>query len=315
MRKRFLPDALGRDSHFWEKIWSRSILQDSLRFCEIDPLRKIFNRFFPGPPAKILEAGCGLGHNVINYRRKGYDVEGIDYAKEAIDTLRSFDPSLPVKVGNILSLPYPDNHFSVYYSGGVVEHFEEGPDNALKEARRVLCKEGILIITVPFINFMRYIRDSSGVLFFKKNRIINTIDIDGFPTSYYITHDFKSSAEDIPGFHFHEYWYSESEFRDILVKNGFKIMFSEGMYILGGMSDYRLFRGILRSGRSVKKNGDEQISDAKKNSFILTRMSHIAKIRSVLVEEKGDFFMGHQVLSCLKHLFSHLIVFVCKAQK
>ena len=41
---------------------------------------------------------------------------------------------------------FKNEEFDVYLSFGVVEHFEQGPIKALKEARRVLKKGGDLII-------------------------------------------------------------------------------------------------------------------------------------------------------------------------
>jgi hypothetical protein len=38
---------------------------------------------------------------------------------------------------------------------GVIEHFKEGPEKALSEAIRVLTKEGIMIISVPYQNYYR----------------------------------------------------------------------------------------------------------------------------------------------------------------
>ena len=51
------------------------------------------------------------------------------------------------------SLPYEDSSISGYLSFGVIEHFIEGPHEALAEAFRVLRPGGIAIITTPGVFF------------------------------------------------------------------------------------------------------------------------------------------------------------------
>lgn len=98
---------------------------------------------------KILEGGCGLAPYLIRLREMGYDVEGIDYNEGPIRKILAYDAQLPVKVGDVTAIPYPDAYFSAYISLGVIEHFTEGPKRALREARRVLKSGGILYLAVP----------------------------------------------------------------------------------------------------------------------------------------------------------------------
>src|SRR5205807_9768965 len=47
--------------------------------------------------------------------------------------------------------------FNAYFSGGVVEHLESGPDSALTEAARVTRLDGVLLISVPYLSPLRRI--------------------------------------------------------------------------------------------------------------------------------------------------------------
>src|SRR5262249_6612434 len=56
------------------------------------------------------------------------------------------------------------NYFGGYLSFGVVEHFEQGPLPALKEAYRVLHPDGTLVLTVPHPNFVESLRDTINLI-------------------------------------------------------------------------------------------------------------------------------------------------------
>jgi hypothetical protein len=50
----------GDSAAFWESNWSEDRLEDAVRFCAIDPLRPLFERYAP-PRSRMLEGGCGQG--------------------------------------------------------------------------------------------------------------------------------------------------------------------------------------------------------------------------------------------------------------
>ena len=89
---------------------------------------------------RILDAGCGEGVLVEEYRSKGYSIEGLDlnYASKY------------VRLGNILDMPYSDDSFDVVLMLDVFEHlsFEDQP-KALSEIKRVLRPKGNLLISIP----------------------------------------------------------------------------------------------------------------------------------------------------------------------
>ena len=88
----------------------------------------------------ILDAGCGEGELVREFRLKGYRIEGLDLNYE----------SDIVKLGNLLKLPYKDQSFDAVLLLDVFEHlqFQDQPV-ALKEIYRVLKPKGSLIASIP----------------------------------------------------------------------------------------------------------------------------------------------------------------------
>ena len=56
---------------------------------------------------------------------------------------------MPFIEGDIKNMPYEDNSLSGYLSFGVMEHFIEGPKEAMDEMYRVMRPGGVAIITTP----------------------------------------------------------------------------------------------------------------------------------------------------------------------
>src|SRR3990170_3759329 len=148
--KQYIP-KIGNE---WEVYWKSTSPKQELKLVETDGLRPIFETYLP-IKGKILEAGCGLGKWIIHLTREGYNIQGIDANKYALEKLRESFPKARVKKGDVRQLPFEDEHFDTYLSLGVVEHFEEGPQKALQEAYRVLRGDGTAIVEVPFDSPLR----------------------------------------------------------------------------------------------------------------------------------------------------------------
>jgi ubiquinone/menaquinone biosynthesis C-methylase UbiE len=84
-----------------------------------------------------------------------YHAEGLDFSREIIDALKAAAPSIPWHHGDIRAMPFPDNTFSLLLCWGVVEHFEAGPEPALRELYRVLAPGGTCFVSVPYLNQWR----------------------------------------------------------------------------------------------------------------------------------------------------------------
>lgn len=103
---------------------------------------------------KILDLGCGAGGNLVYLAKRGFEVYGIDIAKEGIkvakDWLKENNFHTNLKVGNIYKkLPYNDNFFDAVISVRVLHHARiEDIRRAIKNVERVLKPNGLIFITV-----------------------------------------------------------------------------------------------------------------------------------------------------------------------
>jgi SAM-dependent methyltransferase len=141
----------AHDAGFWDRQWARTDLERYLarfRGGRLGYFRRPFLRHLPRAQP-VLEGGCGRGQLVLALSRRGYDAYGVEYGAETVRAIRAVEPSLRVQAADLRRLPFPDGFFGGYISLGVVEHYWNGPDEILREARRTLRPGGALLLSVP----------------------------------------------------------------------------------------------------------------------------------------------------------------------
>ena len=127
-----------------EHMWNARRIEEEVAACPRRRIAGYFIEYLPkGEP--ILEAGCGLGAWVIFLGDLGYDIAGIDHDARVIGRLKEWRPSLNVSAGDIRELPFGTESIGAVISLGVMEHFEEGCDEAMRETWRVLRPGGALL--------------------------------------------------------------------------------------------------------------------------------------------------------------------------
>ena len=99
----------------------------------------------------LLDVGCGNGIFLSMVLNK-YDVEvsGIDISPGMIEKSKELlDSRADLKVGDSEYLPWDDRSFDVITCSASFHHYPN-PELVLKEMKRVLRPDGILMITDPF---------------------------------------------------------------------------------------------------------------------------------------------------------------------
>ena len=187
----------------WDQEWDRYSVRRTLEWNRHHELIAVYDKYLP-KTGRILEGGCGLGRLVIHYKRKGYDIVGIESSEVAVKKVSQFDASLPVEMGDLENLGFEDDSFEAYISAGVIEHYEDGPWKVLSEAKRVLKKDGLLLINVPILNPVNKVTISLS-----KCNLMRRV--------------FGKKVIDNNDSVFESYLYTRDEFKSIIRQSGFRI--------------------------------------------------------------------------------------------
>lgn len=126
----------------------------------LPPLFDKVAREYPG--GKLLEVGCSMGNDTIQFARRGMQVTGVDLTEAAIELIRKrfemYSESGDFRVADAENLPFDDDSFDVVYSFGVLHHT---PDTAgaIEEVRRVLRPGGtayIMLYNTRSLNWLAH---------------------------------------------------------------------------------------------------------------------------------------------------------------
>ena len=110
----------------------------------------------PNAKPKILDVGCGTGANLKMLSAYG-SAEGVDISPQAVDFCRERGLD-SVKLGAIEHLPYESGSFELVTALDVVEHLDDDVAG-LREMRRVLRRDGRILLFVPAFMFLWGVQD------------------------------------------------------------------------------------------------------------------------------------------------------------
>jgi ubiquinone/menaquinone biosynthesis C-methylase UbiE len=148
---------------FWDQRWGVNEKITKIKNIKRSFVSKITGKYITKRDGRILEGGCGKGHYVASLTNSGYQCIGLDFANQTVAALNKYIPELDIRHGDVRKLPFVDNYFIGYWSIGVIEHFWEGYEPIIKEASRVVSRNGYLFLIFPYMSFLRRLKARLGL--------------------------------------------------------------------------------------------------------------------------------------------------------
>jgi len=140
MESAHLDELIELEDRYWWHVAKRKIATGLL------------NRYVPSP-AKIVEGGIGAAGNLLNWKKSGYDVAGLDIMDHSVAHAKSLGIEDVKKHDLHEPWPYEENSVGGIVLLDVLEHLAD-PVVALKEAAKTLTDSGKIIFTVPAFPFL-----------------------------------------------------------------------------------------------------------------------------------------------------------------
>lgn len=137
--KKYLYEDLHRseDSHWWHVSKRRAVFN-------------LIKKYRSSKSLKILDVGCGSGRNLKEFQKLGIG-HGLDLSPLAIDYCRQIGLK-NLKLGRAERTTFKNNYFNIVTVLDVLEHTDD--KKTLKELKRILKIDGLIIATVPAFKFL-----------------------------------------------------------------------------------------------------------------------------------------------------------------
>ena len=96
----------------------------------------------------ILDVGCGLGYLLSSLNKKKNHLYGCEVDNYCLESASKYGT---IKIGEFENIHYKKNFFDIIICHHVIEHVKN-PKKFIKEIKKILKKNGILIIATPDFN-------------------------------------------------------------------------------------------------------------------------------------------------------------------
>lgn len=147
----------GRDHEFGSREFFDEV--ERHRYQEYAPWMPEVMGFNDHAGEKLLEVGCGMGTDLLQFARGGAICTGADLTPRSVEISRHrfklYDVPGTFLIADGERLPFPDNCFDIVYSNGVLHHTPD-TGGAVQEIHRVLRPGGIAKVMVYYRHSLNY---------------------------------------------------------------------------------------------------------------------------------------------------------------
>jgi SAM-dependent methyltransferase len=131
--------AYGREQEFGTREFFDAV--ERHRYTEYAPWMPAVMGFNDFAGARLLEVGCGMGTDLLQFARGGAKVTGVDLTPRSIEISRRhlavYGERGDFAITDGENLPFADESFDIVYSNGVLHH-TPNTAGAVREVQRVL---------------------------------------------------------------------------------------------------------------------------------------------------------------------------------
>jgi SAM-dependent methyltransferase len=160
-REQWSQDPCGAEYDREHELGTREFFDEveRYRYKEYAPWMPRLMEFDQFRGARLLEVGCGMGTDLLQFARGGARCTGIDLTPRSVEITRhrfklyGADGNFMISDGE--RLPFRSESFDVVYSNGVLHHT---PDTAaaIRDVHRVLRPDGVAKIMLYHRNSLNY---------------------------------------------------------------------------------------------------------------------------------------------------------------
>lgn len=149
MAQKYNPENYFKNSNF------------IVKFIENSRRKNIIKLLNPQNEDRIIELGCGAG-NLMEKIKSAKELTGVDISDFLIDLAKRKKYQVKTKFvkANIEKLPQEitETKFDKIYCSEVLEHVES-PENVLREVKKIISKNGTLVVSIPNENLINKLKN------------------------------------------------------------------------------------------------------------------------------------------------------------
>ena len=160
-REQWGQDPCGAEYAREHKLGTREFFDavEHSRYIDYAPWMPKLMGFDQFPGASLLEIGCGMGTDLLQFARGGASCTGVDLTPRSVEITRHRF-ALYAQQGSFMisdgeRLPFKANSFDVVYSNGVLHHTPD-TQGAINEVHRVLRPGGFAKVMLYHRNSLNY---------------------------------------------------------------------------------------------------------------------------------------------------------------
>ena len=160
-REQWGQDPCGAEYDREHKLGTREFFDqvEAYRYNEYAPWMPRLMEFERFRDARLLEVGCGMGTDLLQFARGGARCTGVDLTPRSVEITRHrfrlYGAEGDFMISDGEHLPFRNESFDVVYSNGVLHHTPD-TEGAVGEVHRVLKSGGVAKIMLYHRNSLNY---------------------------------------------------------------------------------------------------------------------------------------------------------------